>query len=88
MKVLVSFDGYFKESGVREYEGEPLEVMKKIASNHSYGQFDDLWFEEEGFNKDTITLEKMLEEIASTNGDGCDYITSIIEVTGEHKVLL
>lgn len=79
MIVLVSFDGYMKEGGVRVYEGEPNEVMKQIASNHSYNQFDD---------DESPTVTEMIEMLKSTNGDGCDYITSIVEIKGEYEILL
>jgi len=59
--------GYFR----RTYKGTLLNVLRAIATAHSYG------FEEEHNEK------QLLDAIAEQNGDGCDYIE---ELTIDGKV--
>ncbi len=82
MKLLVIGTSYETGCGfVQTYEGDDFkQLLSTIAQNHSYNQFDEEWFETKA---DTATFESMLEELDYDNGDGADYILTIIEVEGE-----
>ncbi len=86
MKLIVtgtSDEGAF----ITEHKGNPLNVMMDIAKQHSYNQFDgELMDEEERKEAASLTFDQMKEVIMECNGDGCDYITAIIEIEGDYKI--
>ena len=61
------------------YEGPIWEVVQKIATNHSYLQFDDMTLEE--IKSQHVTIAEMVAVIEETNGDGCDYINLWLDRT-------
>ena len=74
-KLFVSFEGYFKNSGVAKYHrGSLKQKLISIHRNHLYS-LDDL---EIG-----LITKELIEKIDEVNGDGCDYIISIITSEGE-----
>lgn len=75
MKTLfVSFQGYHKDSGVAKYADSSLiQMLINIHEKHLYGVEDEELLDE----------QKLIDEIDKVNGDGCDYIISIITSTGE-----
>jgi len=73
MKTLfVSFEGYFKNSGVTKYTGTTKQSLIDIHKNHLCGLEDE-----------SLSEQQLIEKIDEVNGDGCDYIISIISSSGE-----
>lgn len=57
---------------VKVYEGESeLDLFKQIAQTHGYPPYDE-----------HTLVSQVLAKIAEENGDGCDYILSIIDGNG------
>lgn len=82
MKLLVSGTKYPDEHAFAEvYEGEDeAQLYVEIAKKHSYNQFGD---DQEQIDD----IGTMRQAIESTNGDGCDFITCIVEIKGKHKIV-
>ena len=76
MKTLfVSFEGYFKNSGVAKYHrGSLKQKLINIHQYHLYGLDDD---------EIRLTDKELIKKIDEVNGNGCDYIISIITSEGE-----
>jgi hypothetical protein len=84
MKVIVSGDKYMGNgSFVKIYEGELRDILVQIAHHHSYSQFDTETLADHGLKVEFMQTDDMLEEINMVNGDGCDYIVSMLVVTGD-----
>lgn len=70
--LYVSYDGYMDAGGVDIVEGRTiLSTLRKVINNHcamavTRGK----------------TQEELIEEFSEWNGDGCDYIISIIQDDG------
>ena len=72
--LLVSFEGYHKDSGIAKYHrGSLKQKLISIHEDHLYGL-------DEGVE---LTDKELIEKIDEVNGDGCDYIISIITSKGE-----
>lgn len=78
VKVKAETYGRYSNGGNEEFEyfGTYEEVLQEIYSTHSYGDPDDRY---EG------SAKELLKEICSSNGDGCDYISSMKVTRKEDK---
>lgn len=80
VKLIVTFIGYgrylYEEFyGIKQYHTDTIkEALTKILEVHGYGLPTD-----ENDEPVITTIEEMLEELNSNNGDGCDYVMSIID---------
>lgn len=77
--LYVSFDGYMKDAGLDIITAPSLkEALKKVSEKHNYGvdEFDDDEEEDKGKGK---TIKSILKSIDEQNGDGCDFVISIIQ---------
>lgn len=70
--VSVLIENRFDEmSKVIEYIGEnPDKIIDAIIEKHSYGLDDE--------DKANFSFKEKMKHISKNNGDGCDYILSII----------
>jgi len=81
-KLYVSYEGFVRyldspPCGVKVYEAESVEkALADVLDYHMYGMPTD----EYDFPLN-LSKEQILQEIEKNNGDGCDYIISIIEIT-------
>jgi hypothetical protein len=80
VKMIVTFISYTRACaeefhGVKIHEGDSInEVLAKILDIHCYGVPTD-----ENDKPIRMTTEEMLEKLNDENGDGCDYVMSIID---------
>lgn len=71
--LMVSVDPYMSNRRSYKVEGKDLvECLLKIIEQSSYPIDED--YDEE------ITVEYLLEHIEENNGDGCDYVISIVDL--------
>jgi hypothetical protein len=83
IKLYISIVSYLGDRGfLHTYKGTNLKsILYQIMDNHSYGQPRDK------FDKiillQNITVKEICEEIDKNNGDGCDFIVSIISSKGK-----
>lgn len=67
------------EQGVKVYWMNSLkEALEKILEVHSYGPPED----DEG-NRELQTVDELIHFLDKNNGDGCDFVISIISDDGE-----
>ena len=76
MKLLVTFEGFGKDSGLSVIKGNNLkDCLLTVLDKHGYG-----WDE-----ADPATKDDLINALNETNGNDCDYILSII--TDKGKIL-
>lgn len=75
IKLFTSFDGHLdKSAGVLVTETDTIQdALLIILDELSYG-----WDEE-----NPASVDELLNAITATNGDGCEFIISIISSTGD-----
>lgn len=82
MRIFVSFtgEGY---STTHLYKGDNLtEILKEIVEDHNYTiDYEDEDFPEELLDDDETLKDYLLDYIEERNGDGCDYIISIVDLS-------
>ena len=66
------------------YTGSYQNVLNLISENHSYGT--TVGYDED--NDETNTCEDVLQYIEECNGDGCDYISSLVIKAKGKKIVL
>jgi hypothetical protein len=82
MKFYVSYIGYVRygveePAGVKTYTADSTkEALIEIINYHGYP------LDQEDVEEDYSTVEKLLKFLESQNGDGCDYVLSIISDNG------
>lgn len=81
MKAFVSFDPYFKETHTAIYEDNSvLDILKQVINNHgnsiNFENLDEDIKEELG----EFTTCSLIAYLDEHNGDGCDYVISIIDL--------
>lgn len=77
MKAFVSFDPYFTETHTAIYEGKTeVNILEQVLKNHGYGLRND--------NDEPVAIGNdkyaLLEYLEDNNGDGCDFVISIINL--------
>lgn len=81
MKYAVSYEGYFRPSGVEIIECETdVEALVQIEEVCGYGKFSGE-IEDEGRTLESITIEEITEYLNCNNGDGSDFIISVINLS-------
>lgn len=91
MKYAVTFAGYDRYSegsfGCEIIEAESdVEALVQIEEKHGYGNYADEI--EDGKSINLITVEEIKEYIESDNGDGTDFIISIINLSTEEIIFI
>lgn len=81
MKYAVSYEGYFKPSGAKIIECETdVEAFVQIEEICGYGKFSGE-IEDGERTLESTTLQEITEYLSSNNGDGSNFIVSIINLS-------
>jgi len=80
VKMIVTFISYTRACaeefyGIKIHTGDTLEeTLEKIVNMHGYSIPTD-----ENDMPVKMTVEELLEKLNEENGDGCDYVMSVID---------
>ena len=77
---MVSFEPYVTTDVVNVVEGkDKFDCLKQIVNRHSYPISDEEFGE--------MTEKEVYDHIDSQNGDGCDFITSMVIIRDENDII-
>lgn len=91
MKYAVTFNIYDRysmgECGCEFITSESdVKALIKIEKDHGDGHYANII--DEGTSIDTISLNEIEEYLDSNNGDGCDFIISVINMSTQKIIFL